>query len=194
MDTLYYSNFCKHCQRVLQFLTKGNLANQLNFICIDKRSRDVNNNQIYITLETGQKIVMPPNVHSVPTLLLVKQNYRVIMGDDIISHFQPIVHREVKKQALKQCEPVGTALSCSNNGMNIMSEQYTLYDLSHEELSAKGSSHRRPLYNYVSVNEDFITIPTPPDDYQPDKVGNAVTVDTLQQKRIDEIGSKTRPF
>jgi hypothetical protein len=69
-----------------------------------------------------------------------------------------------------------------------------LYDLSHEELSAKGSSHRRPLYNYVSVNEDFITIPTPPDDYQPDKVGNAVTVDTLQQKRIDEIGSKTRTF
>jgi glutaredoxin-related protein len=187
MDTLYYSNYCKHCQRVLQYLTKGNLANKLNFVCIDKRSRDVNNNQIYITLENGQKIIMPPNIHSVPALLLVKQNYRVILGDDIMMHFQPAVHKESQRQILQQREPVGTALMASNNGMNILSEQYTLYNLTHEELSAKGNSERRPLYNYVSVNDDFITIPTPPDDYQPDKIQSNVTVDLLQQKRIDEV-------
>ena len=63
MDTLYYSNHCKHSQRVLQYLVKGNLSNKLNFICIDKRERDSNNNQMYICLENGQKVILPPNIH-----------------------------------------------------------------------------------------------------------------------------------
>ena len=37
MDTLYYSNYCKHSQRVLHFIVKGNLTEKLNFLCIDKR-------------------------------------------------------------------------------------------------------------------------------------------------------------
>jgi len=31
-------------------------------------------------------------------------------------------------------------------------------------------------------------INTPPDNYRPDKISNDVTLDTLQQKRMDEIG------
>ena len=46
------------------------------------------------------------------------------------------------------------------------------------------------MYNYVSVNDDIISIQTPPDTYQPDKVDRDITIDTLQQKRIDEIQSK----
>ena len=57
MDTLYYSNYCKHCQRILQFLVKGNLANQINFLCIDKRERDPKTNQSYIILEDGKQVV-----------------------------------------------------------------------------------------------------------------------------------------
>ena len=48
MDTLYYSNYCKHSQRILQFLVKGNLVDKINFMCIDKRQQDDTNNQIYI--------------------------------------------------------------------------------------------------------------------------------------------------
>ena len=60
MDTLYYSNYCKHSQRVLHFVVKGNLTEKINFLCIDKREKDVNNNQIYIVLENGKKVIMPP--------------------------------------------------------------------------------------------------------------------------------------
>ena len=190
MDTLYYSNFCKHSQRVLQFLVKGNLANQLNFLCIDKRARDPNNNQIYIVLENGQRVIMPPNIHSVPALLLVKQSYRVILGDDIITHFQPAVQKNAQKMAATasyQGEPTGISLMPSNGGMNIMSEQYTFYSLTPDELSAKGTGGRRQMYNYVAASQDIISIPTPADNYQPDKVGNTVTVDKLQQSRMDEI-------
>lgn len=191
MDTLYYSNYCKHSQRVLQFLVKGNLAEKLNFLCIDNREKDRSNNQVYIVLENGKKVIMPPNIQSVPSLLLVRQGYRVILGDDIIQHYQIDANRETKKKISNQIhEPIGTELFLSNGGMNIRSEQYTAFNLTPDELSAKGNSTRRNLYNYVSVNDDIISIQTPPDTYQPDKVDSGITVDTLQQKRIDEIESK----
>ena len=191
MDTLYYSNYCKHSQRVLQFLVKGNLAEKLNFLCIDNREKDPSNNQVYIVLENGKKVIMPPNIQSVPSLLLVREGYRVILGDDIIQHYQIDANRETKKKISNQIhEPIGTELFLSNGGMNIRSEQYTAFNLTPDELSAKGTSTRRNLYNYVSVNDDIISIQTPPDTYQPDKVDSGITVDTLQQKRMDEIESK----
>jgi hypothetical protein len=191
MDTLYYSNHCKHSQRVLQFLVKGNLADKLNFLCIDKRVRDSTNNQLYIILEKGQRVIMPPNIHSVPALLLVKQSYRVILGDDIIQHFQSAASSETKKRIQHAtAEPVGINLMQSTGGMNIVSEPYTMYNLTPDELSAKGKSGRRQMYNYVSADEEIISINTPPDTYHPDKVTGEVTVDSLQQKRMDEIQSQ----
>jgi hypothetical protein len=188
MDTLYYSNNCKHSQRVLQFLVKGNLADKLNFLCIDKRRRDPNNNQIYIHLENGQRVIMPPNVHSVPALLLVKQSYRVVLGDDIIQYYQAAASHETKKRIQREViDPVGSSLMQSSGGMNITSEAYTMYNLTPDELSAKGNSGRRQMYNYVSANDEVISINTPPDTYHPDKIAGEVTVDTLQQNRIDEI-------
>ena len=105
MDILYYSNHCKHSQKVLQFLVKGNMADKLNFICIDKRVRDAQNNQMYIVLENGKRVTMPPNLHSVPALLQVKQNYSIILGDDIIKYvtsnpktvFEDSLFSDVKK-------------------------------------------------------------------------------------------------
>ena len=66
---------------------------------------------------------------------------------------------------------------------------YTNYNLTPQELSAKGNGGRRSMYNYVSANEEIISINTPPDTYQPDKIGNDITVDSLQQQRFDEIDS-----
>lgn len=186
MDTLYYSNYCKHSQRVLHFIVKGNLTEKLNFLCIDKREKDVNNNQIYIVLEDGKKVIMPPNIQSVPALLLVKHGYRVLLGDDIIQHFQSAANLATKKKMMnQQIEPVGTSLG--SNYMNVSSEQYTFYNLTPDELSAKGNGGRRQLYNYVSANEEIISIQTPPDTYQADKIDQDVTVDKLQQQRMDDI-------
>jgi hypothetical protein len=75
----------------------------------------------------------------------------------------------------------------SNQGMSILSEPYTLYSLTSDELSAKGSGGRRPLYNYVSADQEVLTIQTPPETYSPDKVSGEVTVDVLQQQRMNEI-------
>jgi|TARA_B110000967_G_C18792493_1_gene514053 hypothetical protein len=184
MDILYYSNQCKHSQRILHFLVKGNLADKLNFLCIDKRIKDPKTNQIYIVLEDGKKVVMPPNVQSVPALLLVKEKYRVVLGEDIIAQYQGAATVETRRRMVEQnIEPIGTSLS----GGGVVSEQFTSYDLSPIELSSKGGGGRRSMHNYVSADEEIISINAPPDDYQPDKLSSDVTIDMLQQKRMDDV-------
>jgi hypothetical protein len=192
MDILYYSNYCKHSQRILQTLVKNNLGEKISFICIDKRSQDPKNGQTYIHLESGGKVIFPPNVHSVPTLLLIKDKYRAVLGDEILQHF----HKDMKQmysQAQPMGEPSGFHISSFSGGNGITSEKFTNYNLSPDDLSAKSNSINRPLYNYVSVKDDTVFINTPPDNYTPDKVSSNVTVDKLQQQRMDELGAQGKP-
>jgi hypothetical protein len=193
MDILYYSNHCKHSQKILQFFVKNNITDQLSFICIDNRKQDPNTGQIYILLENGTQILLPPNVHSVPSLLLVKESYSVIMGDAIMSRFQNTLQNKTNNATEGNGEPMGVSLNSVSIG-TIVSEQYTLYSATPQDLSTKGNN--RPLYNYVSANENGMAISTPPDTYRPDKVSQNVTIDTLQQKRNEDIGgmTKTPPF
>ena len=187
MDILYYSNYCTHSQKVLQTLVKGNMSDKISFICIDKRVQDQKSNQIYIILENGGKVILPPNIQSVPALLLINENYRVLYGSEIVQRF----HKDIKQKANIATnfngEPMSYQLSKGNGGTNITSEQYTMYDMSPEELSAKGSGGNRQLFNYVSYDNNLQLIQTPDDTYKPDKVSNSVTVDSLQQRRMDEI-------
>jgi hypothetical protein len=188
MDILYYSNYCKHSQSVLQFLVKGNMTDKLNFICIDKRVRDAQNNQIYIILENGKRVSMPPNVHSVPALLQVKKNYNVILGEDIIKYLTPRVQEQNQIATSSNGEPMAFQLTPSNMGMNIVSEQYTLYNMSSDELSAKGNGGMRQMYNYMPASHNNTnSIPTPPDTYRPDKVASNITIDVLEQKRQKDV-------
>jgi len=186
MDILYYSNYCKHSQRILNFFVKNNLTDKVSFICIDKRKQDPNTGQIYIVLENGTQILLPPNVHSVPSLLLVKQNYNVILGDNIIAKYQTTVETNQEVATQGQGEPMGVSLASVATGL-VVSEQYTSYNASPQELSTKGQGGSRQLFNYVKANEDPPTISTPPDTYRPDKVAQNITVDSLQQIRNDEI-------
>jgi hypothetical protein len=197
MDILYYSNYCVHSKKIIAYLVKENLTNDLNCVCIDKRQRDAFTNQTYIFMEDGKRIMLPPNVHSVPALLLVQQNYRVVLGDEIL----PILHPLVKKHrdaavAHSGGEPMAFSIG-SNNSANVVSEKYTSYNLTPEELSAKGTGNNRQMANYVHADHSNFTIPTPPDNYRPDKIGSGVSLDDLQQKRnadISQFFPNTSPY
>ena len=128
---------------------------------------------------------MPPNVHSVPALLLVKQNYRVVFGEEILKYFNPYINNETQTATKSQGEPMGFYLG--GNSSNIVSEQYTYYDMTPDELSSKGKGGMRQMHNYISANQDTLFIPTPPDTYRPDKLSTSVTIDTLQQQRNEDI-------
>ncbi len=197
MDILYYSNYCVYSKKIIAYVVKENLTNKLNCICIDKRQRDAFTNQTCILMDNGQKIMLPPNVHSVPALLLVNQNYRVVLGDDIL----PILHPLVKKQRDAAVAHTGgepMAFSIGTGSMaNVVSEKYTSYNLTPEELSAKGMSSNRQMSNYVPADHSSFTIPTPPDTYRPDKIGSGVSLDDLQQKRNSDVSQffpNTSPY
>ena len=75
-DILYYSNYCKHCQKIIQFLSKGGLLESVNAFCVDKRFLDKKSNQTIIVLSNGDQKLLPPNIQSVPALLLINNNLR----------------------------------------------------------------------------------------------------------------------
>lgn len=109
-NIFYYSNYCKHSQKVLQLLVKANLTNEINFICIDKRGRDPNTNQLFIITDSGERVLMPPNVHSVPAMLLVKEQYRVIYGDEILQSYESRIVNDKMTATNFNGEPMGYTL------------------------------------------------------------------------------------
>jgi hypothetical protein len=52
------------------------------------------------------------------------------------------------------------------------------------------------MYNYVSAGDEIKFIETPADTYRPDKLSSSVTIDTLQQQRMDEVAkiAPKQPF
>ena len=103
--------------------------------------------------------------------------------------FQPKIVEQNNKATDYQGEPSGYSLNLNSGGMNIVSEQYTYYNMSPEELSAKGKGNMRQLHNYVKATHEPNFINTPPDTYHPDKISSGVTIETLQQKRMEDVSS-----
>lgn len=186
MDILYYSNYCKHSQNTLNTLVKSNLSDKISFICIDKRYSDPYTNEIKIKLEKGTEVLLPPNIKSVPTLLLVQQNFKTITGSEIITYFHKDIKQKMNSATNYNGEPVSYTLS-NSGGSNIVSEHYTDYNLSANELSAKGEGSNRDMHNYVSVNNDIQMINTPDDNYKADKVSSDLTIESLQQQRMNDL-------
>lgn len=190
MDVLYYSNYCKHSQKLLQYLVKVNLINKVNCICIDKRVRDYNTNQIYITMENGQRLLLPTNINSVPALLMVNNKYAVIVGEEIYKHFSELVNQN-NRGMTNGGEPMGYPMTGPISTGNIVSEQYTYYNMSPEELKTSGKGGMRQMYNYIPASHEQITIFTPPDEYRPDKV--SMSMEDIQNRRNTELQGLTVP-
>ncbi len=191
MDILYYSNFCKHSQKVVNFFVKNNLTNLVNFICLDKRKIDENTGQIIVLLENGTQVSLPPNVHSVPSLMLTKDNYRIVYGSEIMSHYASHITTQMNDATLGEGEPSGYSFISSNMD-KVVSEKFTYFDASPQDLSAKGNGGNRQMHHYVSATEDTISIKTPPDTYKPNKLSSSVTVDSLQQQRNEEMSKSAQ--
>ena len=161
MDILYYSNNCKHCQKLLAHLAKNGLIDKYNFLNIDRRTVDPYTQQIQIIVDRGTKVALPPNVVRVPTLVLVSKKHETIVGEDIYAHLEPTVARGQKMAVGENGEPSGYVLAPSSGGVSIVSETYTMYDASPEELLAKGNGTMRQMYNYAPANNELDMIPTP---------------------------------
>ena len=58
--------------------------------------------------------------------------------------------------------------------------------ISHFHKSAKGNGGQRIMHSYAGINT-MDQIETPPEDYDPNRIGEEVSVDQLQQQRNQDI-------
>ena len=175
---LYYSNYCQNCSKILPTISQSQNKNDIHFICIDNRINKPDGST-YIILPNQQEIVLPNTVTKVPALLLLNRGNQVIYGNDIMNHLQPVNYTN-SQDRVKNIEPDAFSLGDINN-CGVMSDNFSFLDQTVESLSAKGDGGLRQIRNN-SLLENSDAIETPPDNYEPNTIGNT-SMDKIQQER-----------
>jgi hypothetical protein len=140
---------------------------------------------------------MPENVKSVPALLLLKENYKVIYGDDIYKYLRPQVVQQVQQATKNNMEPVtfqdGFGAFGGFGSSSIVSDNYSFLDQSDSELGVKGNGGLKQMHNYVSINDSGnLTMHLPQDDYdyKSDKIKEGeLSVEALQRRREEDLSN-----
>jgi len=166
---LYYSNFCENCKTLLTKISNSSIKDSMHFICIDKRVN--RNGSVYVVLENNQQIILPNSITSVPSLLLINDNYKVISGIEISDYLKPVEKVNTQQATNFNGEPTAFDFNNGLSGLGVASDNFSFLDQNSDDLSAKGDGGLRQLYNYATINHSD-KINTPPDEYVPDKVND----------------------
>lgn len=181
---LYYSNYCDNCSTLLQLISKSTCKNDMHFINIDNRCKK--NGATYVILENKQEILLPPTVNKVPALLLLNKSHHVLFGNDINKHLESLnINNTNHTNPIVKNNGEPLAFSLNNCGFGVASDNYSFLDQDAQSLSAKGDGGMRQQHHYASLDFNG-NIDTPPDTYEPDKIGQ-ISMEQLQQKRNSDI-------
>jgi hypothetical protein len=194
---LYYSNFCEHSKKLLITLSKSRINSEIHFICIDKREKI--NNDTYIILNNGQKMLMPKNLNNVPALFslsgAINGNIKILYGQDIYNFLAPRQEEIVTSTTNNNMEPeCFTFNGCGGNNL-IASDKYSYVDMSDDSLSAKGDGGLRQMYEYALVDEsNLIKASTPNDNYSSTKERQSNDESNNKMKQMEEERAKDLQF
>ena len=156
---LYYSNYCKHSEKIIKYASKINLENKVHFISID--NRETLDNKIYIILEKDKKVLLPPIIKSVPAIYDLN-NHTDELGSNIINIID-LLNKPIRKNFIEP-DPFYFIQG------DIISDSYSFIDMNSDDMLAKGNGGIKQMHNYVGI-DSIIKINTPDEDYIPDKVG-----------------------
>lgn len=184
---LYYSTYCKHCNKLLSFLQQNEFENGIDFRCID--ARFVKDNVTYI-LNRNEATPLPPMVNSVPTLCLMP-NFEILTGNKIVEYFKPLTKSVQAEREVINSEPNPYCLEKETIGSyGVSSDAFSFYDATDKELSASGDGGLRQMYNYSAISGGTNVaseqhIYTPQDEGREQKM--TMSMEQLQQRRNNEI-------
>ena len=182
---LYYSNHCNNCKDLLKELSGSELSKSIHFLCIDSRVQEKGNT--YIVLPNGKKMILPPNIVRVPTLLSIQENGRLVSGMEIKQYLKSKMTESVKVATQQQMEP--SAFSFSGGGMSsIVSDNYSFLDMDASDLSAEGNGGMRQLHSYVSVGDAAeISAPAEAHSSRQENSSKMPSIENLRQQREMDI-------
>ena len=187
-SVLFYSNACANCQSLLGDLAKNDTTD-IHFVCIDNRKQNPDGTTRAI-LPGNKEFLIPPNISSVPSLLLLTRGNRILVGvKEVMAHLRPIVERNHKfdqstgtSHAADITEPSAFGTWDTAGCTGVVSDLYSYLDQTSDSLLAKGNGGARQMYNYATMEmEDAIE--TPVETYRPDTIGEDVSVSKLVQQR-----------
>tara|TARA_Y100000992_G_scaffold36234_1_gene20287 strand:- start:12 stop:512 length:501 start_codon:yes stop_codon:yes gene_type:complete len=166
------------------------VKDKIHYICIDKRIKDTNGST-YIILENSQKILLPPTVTKVPALLLLTQGHHVLFGQQIYQHLQPTENSFSSKIDNTPNEPTAFAIRATGG---VASDTFSFLDQDADSMTAKGDGGLRQMHQYASLNfEDKIN--TPPDNYEPNTIGNdGMSIEQIQAQRNKDVPKNLAPI
>ena len=145
---------------------------------------------MYVILENGQEILLPPSITKVPALLLLNRGHHVLFGDEIEKYIEPqhVANQQVAVGNVG--EPSAYALDCGTgmSAFGVSSDNYSYLDQEAEDMLARGGGGMRQTHHYAGIEHND-KIETPPEDYEPDTIGN-VSMEQLQQERNNDIYNK----
>jgi hypothetical protein len=163
---MYYSKYCKNCDKIIKILSRSTIKDFIHFLPIDKRTVS-DNGKISIVLDTSEKVLLPSSITRVPALLLLHQGNRVLFGDEIITFFREDFDKERKESTLDNGEPL--AYSFHGEMGTAMSDNYSYLDQGSDEMGVKGQGGLRQMHSFVQL-DNKISIDTPPEDYVKEKL------------------------
>jgi len=171
----YYSNYCDPSKQLLQKIAKTKLQREIHFLCIDRRTRDSKGNTLLVL--DKEQVLLPPSVTKVPALYLMESK-KVLFGDEISQFLLPkeaaITHQETNGNGEPECYSISQ--------MSRISDSYSFWDQSADDLTAKGSGGMRQLHSFSALDDQY-SIHTPAEDFIPDKVGK--TGKTLEEYKAE---------
>lgn len=182
---LYYSNHCNNCKELLKELSGSELSKSIHFLCIDTRVQE--NGNTYIVLPNGKKMILPPNIVRVPTLLSIQENGRLVSGMEIKQYLAGKIRESVNVATQQQMEP--TSFSFSSGGLSsIVSDNYSFLDMDATDLSAAGNGGMRQLHSYASVNDNVdITATVESQGTRQENTSKMPSLENLRQQREMDI-------
>lgn len=184
---LYYSNYCKFSQGIIDSLSHTQIKDDVHYMNIDDRIIDQNRN-IFIR-KNHSMIPLPQCIDSVPSLLLLNDNNKVLIGNEIRDFiFDRLREHEYQSGSIGN-EPVSYDFS---NMYGVVSDSFSFLDQSADEMAAKGDGGLRQLYNYArfDMSDAVERMNTPQEDTEQNSFGS---IESLIAKRNAELKSVVPP-
>ena len=170
-SVLYYSKLCDNCNEVLRLLSSHVKKPDIHFVCIDKRK--VLNGETHIILNDNVTTIrLPSTIQMVPSLLLLNDKHKVLVGNKILEYIDPnIIFRDnPTKQDAAIDDP--ECFNTMDKWCDVSSDTYSFWDQSSDDLLAEGNGGMRQNKYFCGL-DDVGRIYTPEDTYEPDKVAES---------------------